>query len=65
MLQILSFEPGASNLAYATSSLFSIGAEHPEVRSRVVVFPIGLGDSNMSFWLHPALGNAGHSVIGK
>jgi len=63
--QVLSFEPGGGNLAHATSSLLALASHHPEVRSRSHVFPIGLGATNTSFWLHPALGNAGHSVLGR
>jgi hypothetical protein len=63
--EIFSFEPGRSNLAYATTSLLSLAAAHPDIRRRSRVFPIGLGDANASAWLHPAKGNAGHSVLGR
>lgn len=63
--EVLSFEPGRANLAYATTSLLALAAAHPNVRRRSRVFPIGLGDANASAWLHPAMGNAGHSVLGR
>lgn len=62
---VLTFEPGATNRFFLTSSLLQLAAERPEMRARCTLFPLAAGDSNSSQLLHPAIGNAGHSVLGS
>jgi len=45
--RILAFEPSAANAYYLTRSLKMLASKRPDVAGRVVVFPLGLGDSPM------------------
>jgi len=63
--QIASFEPGAENLFYASSSLLRLVPLLEGVRHRLQLYPLALGSANHTELLHAAVGNAGHSVVGQ
>ena len=58
---IIAFEPSPRNLFCLTSTLLRL---HPDLRSRVTLFPIGIGDKKTSEIMFGAQGNYGNSVIG-
>ena len=61
---VVSFEPGADNLHLFTKSALRIARRSPSARARLVLYPVALGEGNYSQRLYPAVGNAGHSVVG-
>ena len=63
---VLAFEPGGDNLAYATSTFVRMASmpAGPSVHSRLLLVRAGLGASVQDLELHQAVGNAGHAMIG-
>ena len=62
---VISFEPGASNLFYASSSLLRLHEQGTiAATTRAALVPVGLGRNASGQLLHQAIGNAGHAVIG-
>jgi hypothetical protein len=62
---VISFEPGASNLFYASSSLLRLHEQGTiAATARAALVPLGLGRNASGQLLHQAIGNAGHAVIG-
>ena len=59
--RIFVFEPNPDNLFCLTSTLLRLDAA---LRSRVAVFPIGLGAGAAENVVHAAKGNMGNSVVG-
>eukprot|EP00965_Chrysotila_dentata_P075267 2486181-Pleurochrysis_carterae.AAC.10 len=61
---VVAFEPGAANLFHA-SMTFRMLPNNSSIRSRITLYPLALGSENKSETLNAAIGNAGHSVVGK
>ena len=61
---IVAFEPGADNLHLFTKSVLRAAHRLPSARKRFTLHPVALGEANYSQRLYPAVGNAGHSVVG-
>ena len=60
---VLAFEPSPLNLFHLTNSLYRTGLSNPLLASRVVVFPIAVGDRNGPDTIFVAKGNVGNSVV--
>ena len=64
--RVIAFEPSPVNLYYLTRSLRLLAESHPEVARRVVVFPIGAGDAQLSRApLFVEKGNLGNTIVGR
>ena len=57
-------EPSASNLYYLTRSLRLLAQRDARVASRVVVFPLGVGDVAARLRAFAQRGNLGNTVVG-
>jgi len=62
---VFAFEPSPLNLFHLTESLHRTGLSNPLLASRVVVFPIAVGDRNCSDRIFVAKGNVGNSVVNE
>jgi len=63
--RIIAFEPSPTNLYYLTRSLLLAAQHHPDIRDRVVVFPIGAGNVALEHaQLYTESGNLGNTVVG-
>ena len=64
---VISFEPGGDNLFYASSTLLRLVQSGivPDAARRLLLVRAGLGaQENQEEFLHQAIGNAGHAVVG-
>ena len=63
--RIIAFEPSPTNLFYLTRSIRLAAQLHPEISTRVVVFPIGAGNVPLEHaQLYTERGNLGNTVVG-
>lgn len=59
--RIVAFEPEPRNLAQLTATLMSMPASY---RDRVALFPVALGSSSYTSYVHQAKNNRGHTMVG-
>ena len=64
-INIVAFEPNPINLFRLTSTLSKLFADHPEYRTRVQLFPIGLGTAAKAAKIYGSKTNLEHSTVGK
>ena len=63
--RIIAFEPSPTNLFFLTRSLRLAAAQQPDIQSRVIVFPIGVGNVALEHaQLYTERGNLGNTVVG-
>lgn len=62
---VVAFEPSPSNLFYLTSSILANQKEFPDWSSRLVLYPVALGDERKSSVIYESRGNAGNSALSK
>jgi len=58
--QIVAFEPSQTNLFYLTGTFLA----SPSFKSRLKLYPVGLGEEAVDLPIYAEPGNAGHSVLG-
>lgn len=59
--KIVVFEPHPHNLAQITTTIMG---QPEQVRKRVIIFPVGVGDVTSNFAMHMNAVNRGYSVVG-
>jgi FkbM family methyltransferase len=60
--RIIAFEPNPKNLFFLTATLSKLDKE---LRNRVTLFPVALGENTGSSTINMAIGNYGNSVVSK